>query len=66
MSRLKTVLKGENGEDPEPYVFHLWREFRYRKIFPVSHEEFLDESRDRIEWFLSFENLTNELRNDNV
>ena len=29
----------------------------------VSHEEFLDESRDRIEWFLAFDNLTNELSN---
>ena len=64
MSRLKTVLKGDNGEDPEPSTAQLWREFRYRKMMNVSHEEFLDESRDRIEWFLSFDNLLNELQNE--
>ena len=63
MSRLKTVLKGDNGEDPEPEVIQLFREFRYRKLMRASHDEFLDESRSNIEWFLSFEGLMNEIQN---
>ena len=39
----------------------MWREFRYRRIMNASHEEFMVESRDRIEGFIAFESLLNEV-----
>ena len=36
---------------------HLWREYRFRSVFGVTHEQFLDEPTEAVEWMLAMHEL---------
>ena len=36
----------------------LYREYRYRSLFHVSHEQFLDEPSATVDWMLQLDSLT--------
>lgn len=35
----------------------MWVERRYRRIYPMTHEQYLQEPDHLIEWFLQFEEI---------
>jgi len=37
----------------DPELLALLAEYRYRKIFQISHEEYLNEPRGHIDWMLA-------------
>jgi len=41
-----------------------WEEYRYRKLVPMSHETYLDEPVEAIEWTLRMDNLKIEVENE--
>lgn len=41
----------------DPVTAAMDREYRYRRLFPISHDEYLDEPWDVIEWSLRISEL---------
>ena len=43
-----------------------WREHRYRKLYPMTHEQFLDEPCVTVDWALAFAGLEAELESEAI
>jgi len=41
----------------------LYREFRYRKLFQMTHEQYLDEPHRIVTWLLEMDSIINEVSN---
>lgn len=44
-------------------MFEWLREYQYRTVFRMSHEEFLGEPIETIEWLLRIDSIVNRVRN---
>lgn len=42
-------------------MVELWREYQYRKLFHLTHAQFLAEPVEMVEWSLAFTSLENRL-----
>jgi len=58
---LRAALKGDATAKPDDELAGLWREYRFRKAFGCSHEEFLDQPTRITDWLLALDNLHQEL-----
>jgi hypothetical protein len=52
---LRIALKGESGEDVDPELASLIREYQFRKTFSVSHEDYMNEPHNNVTWLLAID-----------
>ena len=54
-------MLGLGLEPPDDQIMEWWEEYRYRKLVPMSHEAYLGEPVEAIEWTLRMDNLRAEV-----
>jgi len=42
----------------------MWREYNFRKVFGGTHEEYLDEPSELVDWLISIDVMAKELRRE--
>lgn len=58
MRRVREALQpGAAGVYVDPVSIAMDREYRYRRLIPMSHEQYLDEPWDVIEWTLRLHDM---------
>lgn len=58
------MLKGAEDVELSEDVLALWREYRYRQLFPMSHSDYLEEPRGVIEWMMQLDTLAQKVMSD--
>jgi hypothetical protein len=64
LKRLEAALRlGAEGPDLEPEMLERIDEYTYRTRFRMSHEEYLGEPIETIEWMLRIDSIVQRIRN---
>ena len=59
---MEAALRGKDAEvDAE--LSSLFREYKFRKEFGGSHEDFLNQPRETTEWLIAIHGMVNEVNN---
>ncbi len=59
---LRWALEGRSRKPVDFATRELWREHQYRKVYPgLTHEEFLDEPCEVVDWALAFARMEAEM-----
>lgn len=60
---MKAALLGSRV-DVEPEIAELWREYRYRTLFRLTHEQYLDSPAHDVDWMLAIDNTYTDAQNE--
>src|ERR1019366_514113 len=64
--RLKWALQGRGRSPVSPAVVDRFHEYQFRKLIPVTHDEYEDEPADFAEWVPHFAQIEDEVQAEQI